>query len=231
MVNFIVTDSAYQPTGDLWKQAREEYERHNDPQDGNSVDARYRLTWLELMLPRLKKRSHECANMVPVPPPAYHGSPFREITILDPTLGEGLGVWFTSTLSSAVHMAVDKSRRISTAVPTVYEAILRPNRTAVFEKEGDAYDMRVPYPDDDFRARLGNPFTKHEIREILASEGFDSIYIQQWGTFSAIVPGIITIKEKHNALVYFNTALRPEMEKRMGGAFESLYGFVDKLSL
>ncbi|MGE3622952.1 MAG: hypothetical protein AB7H77_03630 [Bdellovibrionales bacterium] len=202
-------------------------------QDSWSVadwDRFYRKQWLEVMVPRVKEYSEQNANSVIIPNPAYHGSPYHGTTEFDPSLGQGLGVWFQPELIGGASFAISRSRHLDSATPVVYEVELKPKRIAIFPTEVDAYVLSIPKEDDDEDFATRNPFSLHEVREILQKEGFDSIYLQDQQTISAIKPDIIKIIAEHRALPIFDEHIRPVKERELGDNFPRVFDYLSKLS-
>src|ERR1700722_13644011 len=123
-----------QDLGAIWRRFRDEYTAvsRRNPDSVEYWGVRHRKDWIELMLPRIRDYSKLRANSVIVPDPAYHGSPYHGTQVFDPTIGQGLGVWFTSEFMVAIDYAVNRCRYLDSATPAIYEAKLKPQNTAIF---------------------------------------------------------------------------------------------------
>ena len=187
--------------------------------------------WLGDMLPRIKEYSALHAASVFVPNPAFHGSPYSGTKQFDETKGQGLGVWFQPDLVEAAFFAVCRSRYLETAQPVVYEAKLEPKNVAIFPTESDAYAMFIPRAGDQIIRRDRTPFDLHQVRSELKRAGFDSIYLQDRQSISAINPSIITLVAEHRALPLFNAEVRPKLERSMGEDFSVHYAYLKNLTM
>ncbi len=199
-----------------------------------SLDDRAKLAqqgWLDEMLPRLKEYSAQQSASVVVPSPAFHGSPYPGTKQFDETRGQGLGVWFQPDLVEAAFFAVCRSRYMETAQPVVYEAKLAPKNVAIFPTESDAYALFIPQAGDQKIHRGHTPFDLHQVRSELKRAGFDSIYLQDRQSISAINPSIIALVAEHRALPLFNAEVRPKLERSMGEDFSVHYAYLKNLTM
>ena len=135
-----------------------------------------------------------------------------------------------SDLTEAARFAIDRCRYLASAAPVVYQAKLNPKNTAVFPTELDAHAMRLSEPGDDKDFLAVSPFTLHEAREALRNEGFDSIYLQNRNTLSALESGVIAIVQEYRALPIFNEKTRPQLERDLGDRFPLSYGYLKNLT-
>lgn len=170
--------------------------------------------YIEVMLERIERFSEQNRDSFEVPDRLYHASVYTGLPLLDPEIGQGLGVWFQDSLVSAAEIGVYRCLNPKTGKPyedtnpSIYEAALNIKNFAVFPDEGSLYQMAIQNPDDDYDLRFKPQafFDLHNIRRALVSAGYDGVYLLREETFSALDSRAITIVREHDPFhIYYGS--------------------------
>lgn len=154
-----------------------------------------------------------------ISPVLYHASLYSGITRFDPARGQGLGVWAATDLAETAHFAMSRSRDpkngqcYAGAVPTIYKIEPCFKRLAIFPNEICLYSFKV---DESQTADTHYYPCLDEIRDTLVTAGFDGIYLQEEGTFSALQPEAYIIQACYDPLPIFERDVLPKLRAEFG---------------
>ena len=172
------------------------------------IMAYQKQSYLRIMLSRLaivSKNENFDKNPPHLNKSLFHGSLYGWLETLDPTRGQGLGVWFQSSLKDAASFALSRSKTIAHVdedkflTQTVYEAELSFQKIAIFPDEVSLYRFYIEHEDDPEELQFGPELEFREIREALLKEGYEGIWLFQENTVSALVAPAIKLVSEYDA--------------------------------
>lgn len=182
-----------------------------------------RKSYLDEMLRRLEQQSLSVKNTIETPSPLYHASIRKNLTVLDPAIGQGLGIWLLGDLRQAAHFCVSRATdpraypgsRYIDADPSIYEVRATMSRIAVFPNEVSLYHFYIEQDHDPAYYPLYSMHTcMHDTRDLLLSEGYNAIHLLAEGTFSVIQADAIEIVQAHDPFPIYNRSIRDGLIKR-----------------
>ena len=191
--------------------------------DWEAVEAQRTERYVSVMSDRIARNSSQYQGDIVLPDTLYHASLHSGLDTLDPSRGQGLGVWFQEDLVEAAHFAVSRSTQPGTgekypdADPSIYEAKLNLSNIAVFPSEISLYDYGIEEDGDDEDLMFKpHGLNFDEIRTLLSEQGYDGIYLQDRETFAVINADAIEIVAEHDPLPIYNQHVRPRLTERTG---------------
>lgn len=167
-------------------------------------------------LSRIREFSSKNSAELHISSPLYHASLYAGLKILDPSKGQGFGIWMQTKLKEAAHFALSRStnpdsgQRYDGVSPTIYEIETNFKNLAIFPNEFALYAFSVG------EERPYRGINYHQMRKLLESEGYDGIFLIEQKTISAIVPTAINIIAEHNAIPFYVDLVRPGLVARFG---------------
>ena len=147
--------------------------------------------YLEVMRQRLEAFSAQHNSKVTLPDTFYHASLHVGITELDPTRGQGLGVWFVDNIEKAKAFAASRCKQAHS--PAIYEVSLSFQRVAVFPDELSLFTCYLPEANDNEDFLIGSQLSPALIRQSLLDANYDGIALISEGTYSALDNNTINI--------------------------------------